>query len=149
MTTCSTAAAALAFIDAHGIVLVSAGGPVPRMTDAIAGEPVKGSWWGHPAGKLIFSIMEVVSASDQVLVCRLIDGKLTLVHRRLWPMLASVADRIAPERIARVRQEHSASGRHVNSALPFPQWAPPEVLAQSAGVDQALALATFGAWLAR
>jgi hypothetical protein len=144
MTTCSTAAAALAFIDAHGIVLVSAGGPVPRMTDAIAGEPVKGSWWGHPAGKLIFSIMEVVSASDQVLVCRLIDGKLTLVHRRLWPMLASVADRIA-----RVRQEHSASGRHVNSALPFPQWAPPEVLAQAAGVDQALALATFGAWLAR
>jgi hypothetical protein len=108
---CGTPEAALAFVRTHGIVLVSARGPLPRMTEAIAGAPIKGSWWGHPAGKHIFAILEVVTGSADVLVCRLADGKLTLVHRRLWHLLASLAGRFAPERIARVRQEHTASGR--------------------------------------
>jgi hypothetical protein len=34
-----TAVEALAFVEAHGVVLVSAKGPVPRLTEAIAGEP--------------------------------------------------------------------------------------------------------------
>lgn len=118
------------------------------MTEAITGESITGSWWGHPVGKRIFAILAAVSASDQVLVCKLIDDKVTLVHRRLWPLLASLAPRFAPERIAQVRQEHTASGRHINATVPYPQWAPPEVLAQAASADLAEALAVFGAWLA-
>ena len=72
---CSTPQQALAFVAAHGIVLVSARGSVPCLTEAIAGAPIKGSWWGHPAGKQIFAILEQVVDSGQVLVCRLIDGK--------------------------------------------------------------------------
>ena len=34
---------ALAFIREHGVVLASAEGPVPCLTDAIVGEPVQGS----------------------------------------------------------------------------------------------------------
>ena len=49
-----TAAEALAFIEQRGVVLASAKGPVPRLTEAIAGEPIKGSWWGHPKGQQIF-----------------------------------------------------------------------------------------------
>lgn len=148
MPGCGTAEEALAFVRTHGIVLVSARGPVPRMTEAIAGEPIKGSWWGHPAGKRIFAMLEVVTGSADVLVCRLVDGKLTLVHRRLWPLLASLAGRFAPERIAQVRQEHTASGRHVNTDIPYPDWVPEEVLraARSADADEAHKL--FGSWLA-
>ena len=31
----------------HGIVLVSAKGPAPRLTEAIIGKPIKGSWWAR------------------------------------------------------------------------------------------------------
>jgi hypothetical protein len=44
MTTYSIAAA-FAFIEEHGIVLVSAKGPVPRLIDAVAGEHIGGNWW--------------------------------------------------------------------------------------------------------
>ena len=52
-----TAAGAIAFVRQHGVVLVSAQGAVPRLTEAIVGEPVKGSWWAHPKSHHIFAIL--------------------------------------------------------------------------------------------
>ena len=46
---------ALAFVREHGVVLVSAKGNGPNLVEAIAGEPIKGSWWGHRAGKPLFA----------------------------------------------------------------------------------------------
>ena len=141
-----TAAEALAFIKERGVVLVSAKGPVPRLTEVIAGEPIKGSWWGHPKGQKIFVILEVVTESEDVLVCRLVNGKITLVHRRLWPALVRLADRFPPDRIAQVRQEHTASGRHENKEVPFPRWVPAAVLKQAKSMSEAGAIAALGEW---
>ena len=141
-----TAAEALAFVEEHGVVLVSAKGPVPRLTEAIAGEPIKGSWWGHPKGQQIFAVLEAVTESGDVLVCRLVKGKITLVHRRLWPALVRLAKRFPPDRIAKVRQEHTASGRHVNKEVPFPQWVPPEVKKQARTISEKEAIAALGEW---
>jgi hypothetical protein len=141
--------AALAFIDQHGVVLVSAAGPVPRLTDAIAGEPVKGSWWAHRQGKRIFSVLEAVKASPDILVCRMIAGKLTLVHRRLWPMLLPIAHRFKPGQLARVKEEHTASGRHVNTETAFPQWLPEDAGALAASLSVDACLAVFGQWAER
>ncbi len=143
------AAAALAFVREHGVVLVSAKGPVPRLTEAIAGEPVKGSWWGHPKGKQIFDVLQAVGASPDVLMCRVVGGKVTLVHRRLWPALAAAAPHFAPENIARVAQEHTAAGHHQNEETPFPDWAPAGVLADAASISLANALAALGPWATR
>ena len=147
MAMCATAEEALAFVRQHGVVLVSAKGAAPRLTEAIVGEAIKGSWWAHPKSRHIYSILGAVTESDQVLVCRLIGGKITLVHRRLWPFLVRLAKRFGPEQLARVREEHTSSGRHASHAVPFPQWVPPEVLAQADAVDEQQALALFGAWL--
>jgi hypothetical protein len=141
-----TAAEALAFVEEHGVVLVSAKGPVPRLTEAIAGEPIKGSWWGHPKSHQIFAILEAVTESEDVLVCRLVKGKITLVHRRLWPALVRLAKRFPPDQIAKVRQEHTASGRHVNKEVPFPQWVPSEVLKQAGSISEEEAIAALGEW---
>ncbi|MES2016848.1 MAG: hypothetical protein V4484_10145 [Pseudomonadota bacterium] len=138
---------ALAVVREHGVMLVSAKGGAPRLTEAIAGEPIKGSWWGHPQGRRIFAILQAVTGSPDVLVCRLIDGKLTLVHRRLWPQLVSLAARWQPAQIARVSEQHTPSGRHASTEIPFPQWVAPALLEQAKAVDQAAALAVFGAWL--
>jgi hypothetical protein len=146
---CSTPQQAFAFVAAHGIVLVSARGSVPCLTEAIAGAPIKGSWWGHPAGKQIFAILEQVVDSGQVLVCRLIDGKLTLVHRRLWPLLACVAEQLAPEQISQITQQHTATGRHIKHACAFPDWMPAALLAEGAHASLDQARAVFGAWLQR
>lgn len=147
MTACVTPENALAFVCHHGVVLVSAKGSAPRLTDAIAGEPVKGSWWAHPQGRLIFSILGAVTASDDILVCRLVKGKVTLVHRRLWPALVCLADRFAPAQIAQVREEHTPSGRHVTTEIAFPAWVPADILLQAQAMDAQDACAIFGNWL--
>lgn len=71
---------ALSFVEAQGVVLASAKGPVPSMTEIIAGEAIKGSWWAHPKGREIFRILQVLVESPDVLVCRIVGGKITLVH---------------------------------------------------------------------
>jgi hypothetical protein len=141
-----TTAEALAFVEEHGVVLVSARGPVPNLAAAIAGETIKGSWWGHPKSHQIFAILEVVTKSEEVLVCRLVQGKMTLVHRRLWPALVRLAARFPPDRISEVKQEHTSGGRHVNKEVPFPNWVPPKVIKQAKSLGEEEALAALGEW---
>jgi hypothetical protein len=84
---------ALAFVERHGIVLQAAHGPLPNLAEAIAGGAIKGSWWGHPKGKEIFRAVSAIGESPDVLVCKLVEGKITYVHRRLWPALIKLASR--------------------------------------------------------
>jgi hypothetical protein len=147
MTPCDTPDQALQFVQHHGVVLASAKGSVPRLTEAIAGEAIKGSWWSHPQGRRIFAILSAVTDSDQILVCRLIDNKITLVHRRLWPHLVSLAVQFEPRQIARVTEEHTPSGRHASTELPFPDWVPGDVLAAAGSIRQQDAVDVFGPWL--
>jgi hypothetical protein len=55
----------------------------------IAGE-VRGSWWAHPKGRLIYSIATALEDSPEVLGAKLVHGKVAFVHRDLWPQLARV-----------------------------------------------------------
>ncbi len=133
----------VAFVEQHGIVLVSGQGAVPRLSDAVAGEQTRGSWWSHPRGKAIFAALQVLGSSPDVLFCKLVDGKQTLVHRRLWPALARCASRFPAERVARVRQEHRAGGAHRNVVTPFPDWLPDGVASAAQGLSEAQALAAL------
>src|SRR5215472_10148568 len=68
----------------------------PSLTTLVAGAPIKGSWWGHPAGKRIFQVASALEDGGQVLFVPLLSAKVTLVHRRLWPALVSVGESRAP-----------------------------------------------------
>ena len=144
-----TAAEAISFIKEHGVVLASAKGPVPRLTEAIVDESIKGSWWGHPKSHHIFAVLQAVTESKDVLVCRLVNGKVTFVHRRLWPALVRVANRFPSAQISQVHEEHTASGRHVTLEVPFPDWVPPEVLKGATGLSEEEALDSLGPWSLR
>jgi len=139
-----TVSEAIAFIEIHGIVLASAKGPVANLADVIAGEPIKGSWWAHAEGKQIFAVLQAVADSDQVLVCRLLNGKITFIHRRLWPALVRVADRFPVQHLAQVKEQHTASGRHLTQEKPFPEWVPAAIAKQATKLTEADALATLG-----
>ena len=142
-----TAAEAISFIRKHGVVLASAKGPVPRLAEAIAGEAIKGSWWGHKKSQQIFAILQVVADSDDVLVCRLVNGKVTFVHRRLWPALARVAKKFPPNRISQVHEEHTASGKHVTREIPFPKWVSADVMKEAKRLNEEEALEQLGTWV--
>jgi hypothetical protein len=127
MTTDRSSMDALAWLDQQGIALLGGRGPVPSLAETIAEEPIRGSWWGHRSGQAIFAASNALADSPDVLICKLIDGKVTFVHRRLWTALVALSDEIGPQRLARVDQEHTASGKHVNRVTPFPDWVPAEV----------------------
>lgn len=131
---------AIAFVRTHGIVLEAAAGPVPSLAEAIAGAPIQGSWWPHPRGKAIFRATRAVRAADEVLVCRLIDGKITLVHRLLWPALVRCAGRLQADRLARVTETHTAAGRHAVRTISFPQWVPATVSLEADALTERAAL---------
>jgi hypothetical protein len=118
---------ALSFVKKHGVVLQAARGPVPSLAEAIAGGPIQGSWWGHPKGQEIFLAADAVSDSHDVLVCTLVDGKITYVHRRLWPALVRLAARFPKARLAKVWNEHTATGAHRSRRMAYPRWVPTEV----------------------
>lgn len=137
-------AQAIAFVKTHGVVLASAKGPVPRLAEAVAGEPVRGSWWGHPKGKEIFAILRGVAESDDVLVCRLCGGKVTYVHRRLWPALVRAASHFRQEHLAQLREEHDVSGKHVTHEVAYPGWVPEDTKMAAGELTEAEALEQLG-----
>ena len=137
---------AVAFVERHGIVLQAARGPVPSLAEAVAGGPIRGSWWGHPKGKEIFRAAGAVCDSPDVLVCRLVDGKITYVHRRLWPSLVKLAARFPRAHLAKVWDEHTASGMHRSRREAFPSWVPSEVMKQAARLSVSEAEKVLAQW---
>jgi hypothetical protein len=56
----------------------------------VTGAFPRGSWWSHPAANQIYDILQEVEAHHDLLSTKLLSGKVTFVHRRLWPALLSV-----------------------------------------------------------
>ncbi len=119
---------ALAWVKKHRITVESAHAAVPSLAEFVVGKPLRGSWWAHPKGREIFNLSRAIRSSPDVLVCRLVDGKITYVHRCLWPALVSLAGRFSKERLAALRELHTTMGEHKLLAIPFPNWVPNEVL---------------------
>ena len=61
-------------------------------------------------------------------MCKLIDNKVTYVHRRVWPALVKLAPRFGKERLAKVWDEHTKTGAHRSRQVPFPNWVPTDVM---------------------
>jgi hypothetical protein len=137
----------LAFVERHGIVLQAARGPVPSLAEAIVGGPIEGSWWGHPMGHEIFDVLDRVADSPEVLVCKLVEGKVTYVHRRLWPALVKLSSRFDRSQLARVWNEHTSTGAHRKRRLAFPRWVPTDVQQRADRLSASEAERTLTPWV--
>lgn len=89
-----------------------------------------------------------VSENPDVLVCKLVDGKVTYVHRRLWPALVKLAKRFRKNQLAKVWEEHTSSGAHRARRTAFPAWVPSEVLKQAEALSLSKAEAVLSPCLA-
>ena len=132
----------------HGMLLQSARGPIPNVAELVAGESISGSWWGHPQAHAIFAALGSLDDSPDVVRMRLVNRKVTFVHRRLWPALVRVADRFAPEQLAVLHEEHTRSGAHRVREQPFPDWVPGDAVRAAAELSEEEGLAQLPPCLA-
>jgi hypothetical protein len=56
----------------------------------LTGQFPRGSWWSHPAANEIYRVLQRVDTDPDLVSTKLLSGKVTLVHRRLWPELLAV-----------------------------------------------------------
>jgi hypothetical protein len=129
----------------HGMLLESARGPLPNVAEMIAGEAIRGSWWAHPRSHAIFAELNALADSPDVVRTRLVNGKVTLVHRRVWPALVRVADRFPAARLAAIVEQHTATGAHRVTEQPFPDWVPADVRRAASKLSTVDALACLPA----
>lgn len=81
---------ALAAIREYGVMLQT-DHAFPSLVARMAGGPVKGTWWAHPLANETYMVAQHLKAHRDVLSMRLVTGKMTYVHRKLWPSLYAVA----------------------------------------------------------
>jgi hypothetical protein len=138
------------FVEQHGVVLASAKGPVPSVAEAIVGEPIVGSWWSHPKGQQIFDALSTIDDDDDIRCFKLVDHKITFVHRRLWPALAKLAQAgvLDADRVTAIQQEHMPTGEHRNITMPFPDWVPDDTMANASALTVDEAKSQLGTWVA-
>ncbi|MSP59821.1 MAG: hypothetical protein EXR72_05670 [Myxococcales bacterium] len=81
---------ARAFLDRHRVITMVRADGMPSFVDEVAGERVRGSWWGHPRGKRIYALVTQLEDEGDLLSLHLVDGRVTLLARALWPHLYRV-----------------------------------------------------------
>lgn len=63
---------------------------LPNLAALCAGETVRGSWWAHRAGKLIFRVASELLDRPDVTTAKLVSKKVTFVHQAHFPLLIAV-----------------------------------------------------------
>lgn len=79
----------------HGLLLVQ-DALLPCITTIVAGDPIRGSWLGHPLAHGTYEVLVALEEHPDVLQTKLVSGKVTMVHRNLWAVVLAVALHRAP-----------------------------------------------------
>src|SRR5437667_7379102 len=81
---------ALAALKTYGLLMMT-DARLPSVAGLVAGEPVRGSWWGHPQSHAMYAVLVKMEHDPGMLVTKLISSKVTFVDRALWPAVIGVA----------------------------------------------------------
>lgn len=77
-------------LEKFGLLLVS-DQDFPSVGQTITQKQRKGSWWSYPEAHTIFAVNNMLEDHPDVLIMKLISGKVTFVHRELWARIYSIA----------------------------------------------------------
>ena len=127
----------------EGVLLESARGPVPNVAELVAGGPVRGSWWAHPQSHRIFAMINALAARPDVARMRLVNRRITLVHRRLWASLLCLEARFPSGTLLVAVEEHTPSGAHRVTDVPLASWVDSDVRRKATALDEQVAMATL------
>jgi hypothetical protein len=81
---------------------------LPNIVALLSGETLRGSWWSHPLANEIYARSNELTEHPDVLVTKLVAGKVTFVHRRLWPAVLAVGSSREPWQFARLADDARA-----------------------------------------
>ncbi len=78
-------------------------------------------------------MLSALEDDPAVLSCRLLDGRVTLVHRRIWPALVRLAEAgVFPAGALDASSDtRTPRGQHEKQTTPFPAWVPADVRAEA------------------
>ncbi len=62
----------------------------PSITGFVADGTEVGSWWAHPQAKQMYRLSCALRDHPDVLLLKLVSGKLTFVHRPLWAAILAI-----------------------------------------------------------
>jgi hypothetical protein len=69
---------------------------LPCVSRIVAGGPIRGSWLANPSAHDTYNVLTALEEHPDVLQTKLVSGKVTMVHRSLWPAVLAVATARAP-----------------------------------------------------
>lgn len=72
-------------------ILLESDQRLPSVSMLIAKTPFPGSWWAHPEAHTIYSAIRRLRSHPDLVTTRLVSGKITYIHRRLFGALLAVA----------------------------------------------------------
>lgn len=125
-------AGVLAALRARGLLLLT-DPRLPSVAGLVAGESVRGSWWGHARGKAIYAVAnQLESLTTEVVCVKLVARKETYVARRLWPALVGVGmarvawqtaalSPLAARLLALIERDGSARTDDLDELGPYPR----------------------------
>jgi hypothetical protein len=58
---------------------------LPNLCSLIVGERLRGPWWAHPRAQEIFNVYDTLDDHPDVLITKLVSGKVTYVHGAFGP----------------------------------------------------------------
>jgi hypothetical protein len=71
---------------------------LPSFTALFAGEPIRGSWWSHALAHPIYDLLQQFADRTGKLSAKIVNGKVTYVHPRLWPAFLVCVQNLDPQR---------------------------------------------------
>jgi hypothetical protein len=89
-------------------LLLDADPKFPSISGLVVGDSVRGSWWAHPQAHEMFRLACDLRAHPDVLMVKLISGKVTLIHRPLWPAIYAIGTAREPWQTSALSKEAKA-----------------------------------------
>jgi hypothetical protein len=83
-------AEALRQLDEYGLLLLQ-DAQLPSITTIVAGGAIRGSWLADSHAHGTYDVLVALEDHADVLFTKLLAGKVTMVHRRLWPAVLATA----------------------------------------------------------
>jgi len=80
----------------------------PSVTGFVAGDTSGRSWWAHPQAKQMYGLSCGLRDHPDVLLLKLISGKLTFVNRPLWPAIVTIGTAREPWQMDGLSKEAKA-----------------------------------------
>lgn len=77
----------------------------PSVVSTIVGEPIIGSWWGHPMANPIYNGLNWAIDQKSIISAKLLSKKVTYINKKLYPFFFSIVSEVRPWQLKGLSKE--------------------------------------------